>query len=118
MACTHVRRMSFVAGLWAFGMKHVCPISSVELELELIQSHMTQKPMLRGEVGARVRVACVPHMQRGATAEAREAGRGCCAALLRRNTLGEARRWIAGRTYRGTAGGIERGGENVAHVAR
>ena len=23
-----------------------------ELELELIQSHMTQKPMLRGEVGA------------------------------------------------------------------
>ena len=24
-----------------------------ELELELIQSHMTQKPMLRGEVGAR-----------------------------------------------------------------
>ena len=27
-----------------------------ELELELIQSHMAQKPMLRGEVGARVRV--------------------------------------------------------------
>ena len=25
----------------------------LELELELIQSHMTQKPMLRGEVGAR-----------------------------------------------------------------
>ena len=24
-----------------------------ELELELIQSHMTQRPMLRGEVGAR-----------------------------------------------------------------
>ena len=27
-----------------------------ELELNLIQSHMAQKPMLRGEVGARVRV--------------------------------------------------------------
>jgi len=27
-----------------------------ELELELIQPHMAQKPMLRGEVGARVRV--------------------------------------------------------------
>ena len=31
-------------------------VSPVELELELIQSHMAQKPMLRGEVGARVRV--------------------------------------------------------------
>jgi len=27
-----------------------------ELELELIQSHMAQKPVLRGEVGVRVRV--------------------------------------------------------------
>jgi len=27
-----------------------------ELELELMQSHMAQKPVLRGEVGARVRV--------------------------------------------------------------
>ena len=27
-----------------------------ELELELVQYHMAQKPMLRGEVGARVRV--------------------------------------------------------------
>ena len=27
--------------------------NKLELELELIQSHMTQKPMLRGEVGAR-----------------------------------------------------------------
>jgi len=26
-------------------------VSSVELELGLIQSHMAQKPMLRGEVG-------------------------------------------------------------------
>ena len=26
---------------------------TLELELELIQSHMAQKPMLRGEVGAR-----------------------------------------------------------------
>ena len=29
---------------------------AAELELELIQSHMAQKPVLRGEVGARVRV--------------------------------------------------------------
>ena len=29
---------------------------AIELELELIQSHMAQKQMLRGEVGARVRV--------------------------------------------------------------
>ena len=28
-------------------------ITELELELELIQSHMAQKPMLRGEVGAR-----------------------------------------------------------------
>ena len=28
-------------------------VSGVELELELIQSHMTQKPVLRGEVDAR-----------------------------------------------------------------
>jgi hypothetical protein len=28
-------------------------LSQAELELELIQSHMAQKPMLRGEVGAR-----------------------------------------------------------------
>jgi len=27
-----------------------------ELELELVQFHMAQKPVLRGEVGARVRV--------------------------------------------------------------
>ena len=27
--------------------------TGTELELELIQSHMAQKPMLRGEVGAR-----------------------------------------------------------------
>ena len=39
-----------------------CP----ELELELIQSHMAQKPMLRGEVGARVRVirACGQRRER------------------------------------------------------
>ena len=28
-------------------------LASLELELELIQSHMAQKPVLRGEVGAR-----------------------------------------------------------------
>ena len=32
------------------------PVTRKELELELIQPHMAQKPMLRGEVGARVRV--------------------------------------------------------------
>ena len=30
-----------------------CPVNEPKLELELIQSHMAQKPMLRGEVGAR-----------------------------------------------------------------
>jgi len=30
--------------------------ANLELELELIQPHMAQKPMLQGEVGARVRV--------------------------------------------------------------
>ena len=29
------------------------PVQCAELELELIQTHMTQKPMLRVEVGAR-----------------------------------------------------------------
>jgi len=38
----------------------------LELELELIQSHMAQKPMLQGEVGARVRVirACGQRRER------------------------------------------------------
>ena len=31
-------------------------LGASELELELVQSHMAQKPILRGEVGARVRV--------------------------------------------------------------
>ena len=30
-----------------------CSRTEIELELELIQSQMAQKPMLRGEVGAR-----------------------------------------------------------------
>ena len=33
-------------------MSSSSPEGELELELELIQSHMTQKPMLRGEVGA------------------------------------------------------------------
>ena len=39
---------------------------NAELELELIQSHMAQEPMLRGEVGARVRVirACGQRRER------------------------------------------------------
>ena len=32
-------------------------VEGVELELELIQTQMTQKPMLRAEVGMRVRCA-------------------------------------------------------------
>ena len=38
----------------------------LELELELIQPHMTQKPVLRGEVGASVRVirACGQRRER------------------------------------------------------
>jgi hypothetical protein len=36
-----------------FSIFFLAVIAELELELELIQSHMTQKPMLRGEVGAR-----------------------------------------------------------------
>jgi hypothetical protein len=32
--------------------KHFCPLLELELELELIQTHMTQKPLLWVEVGA------------------------------------------------------------------
>ena len=41
-------------------------IARFELDLELIQPHMAQKPMLRGEVGARVRVirACGQRRER------------------------------------------------------
>ena len=35
----------------------VLSASPIELELELIQTQMTQKPMLRAEVGMRVRCA-------------------------------------------------------------
>ena len=48
---------------------------SVELELELIQSHMAQKPVLRGEVGC----ACVARevsVERGGIGE-----RGCARRL-------------------------------------
>jgi len=34
-----------------------CKLKELELELELIQTQMTQKPMLRAEVGMRVRCA-------------------------------------------------------------
>ena len=34
-----------------------CLLSHLSLELELIQTQMTQKPMLRAEVGMRVRCA-------------------------------------------------------------
>jgi hypothetical protein len=42
---------------------HRASRASRELELELIQSHMAQKPMLRGEVGARaLRSASIAHL--------------------------------------------------------
>jgi hypothetical protein len=40
-----------------------------ELELELILSHMTQKPMLRGEVGARARSALLYPLDQGFSSE-------------------------------------------------
>jgi aspartate carbamoyltransferase catalytic subunit len=40
---------------WRFW--HPAPKKSIELELELIQTQMAQKPMLRAEVGMRVRCA-------------------------------------------------------------
>ena len=39
-----------------FTSKYPSQCHHFELELELIQSHIAQKPMLRGEVGACVRV--------------------------------------------------------------
>ena len=53
----------------------LCLWSQPELELELIQSHMAQKPMLRGEVGC----ACVARevsVERGGMGE-----RGCARRL-------------------------------------
>ena len=57
-----------IGGSWAqhsAGTK-IAVLKRLELELELIQSHMAQKPMLRGEVGARVRVirACGQRRER------------------------------------------------------
>ena len=44
-------------------------MSAVELELELIQTHMAQKPMPRGEVEARaLRVRSVPREEEWASA--------------------------------------------------
>ena len=39
------------------GTAHLRDILELELELELIQTKMTKKPMLRAEVGMRVRCA-------------------------------------------------------------
>jgi len=39
------------------GMSYQCILKIKELELELIQTQMAQKPMLRAEVGMRVRCA-------------------------------------------------------------
>jgi len=51
------------------GLFSVC-FGGLELELELIQTQMTQKPMLRAEVGMRVRCA------NRASAECTMRGRG------------------------------------------
>jgi len=54
------------------GYSRTCPPALLcELELELIQSHMAQKPMLRGEVGCAcvARVSCSPHRLCRRTAE-------------------------------------------------
>ena len=56
------RRSETSVSVSACGAIQPCPRrpghGPVSLELELIQPHMAQKPRLRGEVGARVRVIC------------------------------------------------------------
>ena len=55
--------------------EHHAKLCRPELELELIQSQMAQKPVLRGEVGARaLRVRSVPREEVRAGAGARRAG--------------------------------------------
>ena len=54
-------------------------IISAELELELIQPHMAQMPMLRGELGARVlRVRSVSREKARASADVQGAWVGGC----------------------------------------
>jgi len=71
--------------------------AAAELELELIQSHMAQKPMLRGEVGC----ACVA---REVSVERRGMGeRGCARRLHGAREVGNVRRawrWTALRSGR------------------
>ena len=62
-----------VAGIDDFGV--AAGVNDVELELELIQPHVAQKPVLRGEVGC----ACVARevsVERGGMGE-----RGCARRL-------------------------------------
>jgi hypothetical protein len=82
-----VMRLHFVANI---KVKICEEDSEVELELELIQNHMTQKPMLRVEVGAVScsRFACVAHKvhareNRGAWASAACKAIGCVYLCLR-----------------------------------
>ena len=68
------------------GARRVVEVEVAELELELIQSHMAQKPVLRGEVGCTcvarevAAVISTPAPGAGIGAAGREAssrGRGC-----------------------------------------
>ena len=47
------RALRYIRGIWAWALSALH-----ELELELAQPQMAQKPMLRGEVGAHVRRVC------------------------------------------------------------
>ena len=54
-------------------------MNQIELELELIQFHMAQKPVLRGEVGARaLRVRSVSRKEVWASAGVQGAGVNGC----------------------------------------
>jgi len=54
-----VRRCTYLVCFCRVTNYNVCQVSSLSrlFELELIQTQMTQKPMLRAEVGMRVRCA-------------------------------------------------------------
>ena len=62
-------------------MRHWVTLPAVELELEIIQPHMAQNPVLRVEVGARaLRVRSVSREEAWASAGVRDAlvsGCGC-----------------------------------------
>jgi len=57
LAISVLARALSCAPLLVFRLNSTPPLCSLELELELIQTQMAQKPMLRAEVGMRVRCA-------------------------------------------------------------